>query len=168
MSGKSSIQPPKIHEHFGFQQIARLDAGPEIKLCVDEQILIMLSDLCAGGSGMVDVSEITLEKLSLFSDRFNVLVTIDAPLYGSVMIFNGRVLHRGGSYVEPEKIGNALGFPTYDHIVAEASRFWILDESGVRRVKCREEMAELLQQLQSRATRVSTTKPASVQSAANG
>jgi hypothetical protein len=127
----------------------------------------MLSDL-RGGTGMVDVSEITLEKLRLFSDRFNVLVTIDAPLYGSVMIFNGRVLHRGGSYVEAEKIGNALGFPTYEHILAEASRFWILDESGVRRVKCREEMAELLDQKQPRSSRVSSTKPTSIQSAANG
>ena len=104
---------------------------------------------------MVDVSEITLENLRLFSNRFNVLITIDAPLYGSVMIFNGRVLHRGGSYVEPDKIGNSLGFPTYEHVLAEASRFWILDESGVRRLKCREEIAELLEQSQSRSTRVS-------------
>jgi hypothetical protein len=104
---------------------------------------------------MVDVSEITLENLRLFSNRFNVLITIDAPLYGSVMIFNGRVLHRGGSYVEPEKIGNSLGFPPYEHVLAEASRFWILDESGVRRLKCREEIAELLEQSQARSTRVS-------------
>ena len=109
---------------------------------------------------MVDVSEITLEKLSLFSDRFNVLVTIDAPLYGSVMIFNGRVLHRGGSYVEPEKIGNSIGFPSYEQILAEATRFWIVDERGVRRLKQREEMAELIDQVQQRRSRSAQVKSA--------
>jgi hypothetical protein len=114
------------------------------------------------------VSEITLEKLCLFTDRSNILITIDAPLFGAVMIFNGRVIHRGGSYIETEKIGNSIGFPTYEHILAEASRFWIVDESGVRRVKCREEMAELLEHLPSRNGRANGAKPASVQSAANG
>ena len=51
---------------------------------------------------MVEVFEITLEKLCLLTNRSNTLITIDAPLFGSVMIFNGRVLHRGRSYVEPE------------------------------------------------------------------
>src|SRR5262245_12079813 len=104
---------------------------------------------------MVEVFEITLEKLCLLTNRSNTLITIDAPLFGSVMIFNGRVLHRGGSYVEPEKIGNAIGFPAYEQILAEASRFWIVEQTGIRRRKCRGEMAELLDQVQPRNTRVS-------------
>jgi hypothetical protein len=129
----------------------------------------MLSDLCCraldehrgsavttaatviGVRRMVDVSEITLEKLCLYTDRSNTLITIDAPLFGSLMIFNGRVLHRGGSYVELEKIGNSIGFPAYEQILAEASRFWIVDENGIRRRKCRDEMAALLEQAKSRA-----------------
>jgi hypothetical protein len=100
---------------------------------------------------MVEVSEITLEKLCLFTDRSNTLITIDAPLFGSLMIFNGRVLHRGGSYVELEKIGHSIGFPAYEQILAEASRFWIVDKNGIRRRKCREEMAELLDRVKPRA-----------------
>jgi hypothetical protein len=84
----------------------------------------------------------------LFSDQSNALVTIDAPLFGSVMVFNGRVLFKGTSYVEPEKIGNAIGFPAFEHIIAEASRFWIVDRNGIRRRKCREEMAVLLEQIE--------------------
>ena len=99
---------------------------------------------------MVEVSDITLEKLLLFTDRSNTLVTIDAPLFGSLMLFNGRVLLKGASYVEPEKIGNSIGFPSYEHILAEASRFWIVNENGIRRLKCREEMAELMEQIQAR------------------
>ena len=95
---------------------------------------------------MVELSEITLAKLQHFTDRSNILVTIDAPLFGSVMIFNGRVLSKGPLYVEPEKIGNSIGFPAYEQILAEASRFWIVDENGIRRRKCREEMAKLLEE----------------------
>jgi hypothetical protein len=109
---------------------------------------------------MVDVSEITLEKLCLFTDRSNVLITIDAPLFGSVMVFNGHVLYKGASYVEPEKIGNSIGFPAYEQILAEATRFWIVDESGVRRLKCREEMVELLEQVQPRSTHTIQVKSA--------
>ena len=94
---------------------------------------------------MLELSEISLEKLQQFTDRSNTLITIDAPLLGSVMIFNGRILSKGASYVEPEKIGNSVGFPAYEQIVAEASRFWIVNESGVRYRKCREEMAKLLE-----------------------
>jgi hypothetical protein len=133
------------------------------------RILIMLSDLCCralderrvsavataatviGVRRMVDVSEITLEKLCLYTDQSNTLITIDAPLFGSLMIFNGRVLHRGGSYVELEKIGTSIGFPAYEQILAEASRFWIVDENGIRRRKCRDEMAALLEQVKPRA-----------------
>jgi hypothetical protein len=126
----------------------------------------MLSDLClagnhdTGGNPMVDVSEITLDKLCLLTDRSNTLITVDAPLFGSVMIFNGRILHKGSSYVDPEKIGNSMGFPAYEHILAEASRFWIVDESGVRRLKCREEMLGLLEQVQRLSNRTTQMKSA--------
>jgi hypothetical protein len=103
--------------------------------------------LFAGRIPMVELSEITLEKLLQFTDRSSALITIDAPLFGSVMIFNGRVLSKGASYVEPEKIGNSIGFPAYEQILAEASRFWIVDENGIRRRKCREEMAKLLEEV---------------------
>jgi hypothetical protein len=96
---------------------------------------------------MVELSEITLEKVLQFTDSANRLITIDAPLFGSVMIFNGRILMKGPSYVEPEKIGNSIGFPAYEQILAEASRFWIVDEMGIRRLKCREEMAKLLEEI---------------------
>jgi hypothetical protein len=95
---------------------------------------------------MVELSEITLDKVFHFTNRSNSLITIDAPLFGSVMIFNGRILMKGASYVEPEKIGNSIGFPAYEQILAEASRFWIVDEMGIRRLKCREEMAKLLEE----------------------
>ena len=94
---------------------------------------------------MVELSEITLDKVLHFTNRSSTLITIDAPLFGSVMIFNGRVLMKGSSYVEPEKIGNSIGFPAYEQILAEARRFWIVNEMGVRRLKCREEMAKLLE-----------------------
>jgi hypothetical protein len=102
---------------------------------------------------MVELSEITLEKLRLFTDRSNTLITIDAPLFGSLMIFNGRVLAKSASYVEPEKIGNSIGFPAYEQVVAEASRFWIVDERGIRQRKGRGEMAELLEGSEPRMSR---------------
>ena len=104
---------------------------------------------------MVEVSEITLEHLRLFSNRSHMLITIDAPLFGSLMVFQGRILLKSASYVEPEKIGHSIGFPSYEHILAEASRFWIVDENGVRRRKCREEMAELLSAVSQRNSRPS-------------
>ena len=109
---------------------------------------------------MVDVSEITLEQVRLLTDRSNLLITVDAPLFGSVMIFNGRILYKGASYVEPEKIGNSIGFPSYEQILAEATRFWIVDERGVRRLKQREEMAELIDQVQQRRSRSAQVKSA--------
>ena len=96
---------------------------------------------------MVELWEITLEKLRTFSDRSNTLITIDAPLFGSVMIFNGRLLYKGAAYVEPEKIGQSIGFPAYEQIVAEATRFWILHETGIRKCKGREEMAKLIEEV---------------------
>ena len=93
------------------------------------------------------LSGITLEKLLAFSDRSGTLVTIDAPLFGSVMIMNGRLLNKGASFVEPGKIGRAIGFPAYEQVVAEATRFWIQHETGIRTRKCREEMAKLLEEI---------------------
>ena len=109
---------------------------------------------------MVEVAEITLEKLRLFTGRSNTLITIDAPLFGSLMIFNGRILAKGASYVDPEKIGNSVGFPAYEHVVAEASRFWIVDGIGVRQRKCREEMAQLLDDSDLRTSRIPQLKSA--------
>jgi hypothetical protein len=109
---------------------------------------------------MVEISEITLEKLRLFTDRSNTLITIDAPLFGSLMIFNGRILAKGASYVEPEKIGISIGFPAYEQVVAEASRFWIVDGNGVRSRKRREEMAQLLEESDTRMSRIPHIKSA--------
>jgi hypothetical protein len=120
----------------------------------------MLSDLSRKRIPMLEISEITLEKLRLFTDRSNTLITIDAPLFGSLMIFNGRVLSKGASYVEPGKIGSSIGFPAYEEVVAEASRFWIVDEKGIRRRKCREEMAKLLETSEPRKSRIPHMKSA--------
>jgi len=94
---------------------------------------------------LVVTSEITLEKLREFSDRTNTMITVDAPLFGSVMVLHGRVLNKG-SAVEPEKIGQANGFPPPEQIVAEAARFWILLANGIRERKDRSEMAKLLEE----------------------
>src|SRR5687768_11880113 len=96
------------------------------------------------GGPMVETSVITLEKLKSFSNQSNTLVTIDAPLFGSVMILNGRLLNKG-SAVDPEKIGLTIGFPPPDQIVTAASRFWIMNSGGKRECKNREEMAKLLE-----------------------
>jgi hypothetical protein len=109
---------------------------------------------------MVEISEITLERLRIFTGRSNTLITIDAPLFSSFMIFNGRVLEKGVSYIEPEKIGNSIGFPAYEQVIAGASRFWILDDRGVRRRKSRSEMAELLEKSENRMSRISQRKSA--------
>jgi hypothetical protein len=109
---------------------------------------------------MVELTEITLEELRLYSERSSTLITIDAPLFGCVMIFNGRILHRGGTYVEPHKIGNSIGFPSNEQILAEASRFWIVDENGVRQRKRREQIAELVEQVHPRPSRGSQGKSA--------
>ena len=93
---------------------------------------------------MLETSQITLERLRAYSQRTNTLVTVDAPLFGSVMLLHGRVLDKG-SAVEPEKIGQSTGFPPPEKIVAEATRFWILLANGVRERKSREDMASLLE-----------------------
>ena len=100
-----------------------------------------------GPAPAMEFSIITLEKLRAFSGRSSTFVTIDAPLFGSVMILNGRVLHKGSAYMEPAKIGRSIGFPSYEQIVAEASRFWIQQESGIRNRRGLEERAKLLDEL---------------------
>jgi hypothetical protein len=97
---------------------------------------------------MVELGEITLGKLRSFSDSTNTLVTIDAPLFGSVTILNGRVLSKGTDYVDPAKIGRSIGFPSFDNVVAEASRFWIQYESGIRKRVGRPEMLKLLEEFE--------------------
>ena len=100
----------------------------------------------AGRLRLVETSEITLDKLCAFSQRTLTLVTVDAPLFGSVMVLHGRVLNKG-SAVEPDKIGHSAGFPPPEQIVAGASRFWILLPNGIRERKSREEMAKLLEEM---------------------
>jgi hypothetical protein len=90
------------------------------------------------------MAEITLDQLRKFSSASTTMVTVDAPLFGVVMILNGQVVLRGSH--EGEKIGTSLGFPPQDQILAGASRFWIQDENGVRRRKTRDEMAKLLRE----------------------
>jgi hypothetical protein len=88
--------------------------------------------------------DITLEQLQAFSDRSCTLVTVDAPLFGVISIMHGRVLIRGAH--EANKVGASMGFPPHDQIIAEASRFWIQYDSGIRERKTREEMARLLRE----------------------
>ena len=88
--------------------------------------------------------DITLEQLQAFSDRSCTMVTVDAPLFGVINIMHGRVLIRGPH--EASKVGNTLGFPPHHQIIAEASRFWIQHDNGIRERKNREEMARLLRE----------------------
>jgi predicted GNAT superfamily acetyltransferase len=90
--------------------------------------------------------EITLENLRHFSDSSVTMVTVDAPLFGVVMIMHGQVIVRGSH--EADKVGASLGFPPRDQIIAEASRFWIQHANGVRERKNRDEMAKLLRDYQ--------------------
>jgi len=92
------------------------------------------------------MADITLEQLRRFSDASLTMITADAPLFGVVTILNGQVLERGAQ--RKEKVGNTIGFPAYDRIVAEASRFWIQQDNGVRHRKTRDEMVGLLRENQ--------------------
>jgi hypothetical protein len=92
------------------------------------------------------MADITLQELRSFSEASSTMVTADAPLFGVVMILHGRVLGRG-SY-EADKVGTTIGFPSREHVVLEASRFWIQSDDGVREVKTREGMAQLLREYQ--------------------
>ena len=90
--------------------------------------------------------EITLEQIRSFSDRSSTTVTVDAPLFGVVTIMHGRILIRGTH--EADKVGNSIGFPPRDEVIAEATRFWIQHTTGVRERKTREEMIRLLREHQ--------------------
>src|SRR6185503_2398160 len=90
--------------------------------------------------------DITLQDLRSFSEASSTMVTADAPLFGVVMILHGRVLGRG-SY-EADKVGSSIGFPSREHVVSEASRFWIQSDDGVRELKTRDDMAQLLREYQ--------------------
>jgi len=96
---------------------------------------------------MLEVSELSIEKVCAFSSQTQTLVTIDAPLYGSLMILDGKLLQRKPTV---KKFGTEVdrpGIPSTEEIVFEASRFWIQDRSGVRDCKNRQEMVELLEQI---------------------
>ena len=86
--------------------------------------------------------DISLENLQKFSDVSSTMITADAPLFGVVYVLRGRVLSRGTH--ESGKSGKSLGFPAHDRVVAEATRFWIQHDNGVRECKTRDEMASLL------------------------
>jgi len=92
------------------------------------------------------MADITLQDLRNFSKKSSTMVTADAPLFGVVMILHGRVLDRGSQ--ETESNGASIGFPSRDHVVAEASRFWIQNNDGTRQRKTRQEMAKLLREAQ--------------------
>jgi hypothetical protein len=92
------------------------------------------------------MSDITLEELRDFSEASSTLVTADAPLFGVVMFLHGRVLGRGAD--EAAKTGASMGYPPRDHVIAEASRFWIQSDDGIRELKTREQMANLLREYQ--------------------
>ena len=89
---------------------------------------------------------ITLQELRAYSEASATMVTVDAPLFGVVMILHGRVLDRGSH--EADHAGASIGFPPRDQIVAEASRFWIQTDDGIRERKTRDEMAKLLRDCQ--------------------
>ena len=92
------------------------------------------------------MADITLQELRDFSEASSSMVTADAPLFGVVMILHGRVLDRGSQ--EKEKVGVSIGFPPREQIVAEASRFWVQSDDGVRERRSRHEMAQLLREYQ--------------------
>ena len=92
------------------------------------------------------MADMTLQELREFSKASSTMITADAPLFGVVTILHGRVLDRGSQ--ETASTGASLGFPSREKIVAEASRFWIQSDEGIRERKTREQMAKLLQESQ--------------------
>jgi hypothetical protein len=92
------------------------------------------------------MADITLQDLRNFSKKSSTMITADAPLFGVVMILHGRVLERGPQ--EADAADASIGFPARDHVVAEASRFWIQKDDGTRARKTRQEMAKLLRESQ--------------------
>jgi hypothetical protein len=90
--------------------------------------------------------DITLKELRDFSEASSTMVTVDAPMFGVVMILHGRVLERGSH--EAEKVGASMGFPPREQIVAEASRFWVHNDNGLRECWTREQMSKMLREYQ--------------------
>ena len=95
---------------------------------------------------MVEVSAVSFEKLCVFSGQTQTLITADAPLFGSLLVLDGKVLKRK-SAVKGKKSETDSRLPSPESIVREASRFWIQDHKGVRDLKNREEMAALLEKI---------------------
>ena len=87
--------------------------------------------------------DISMDLLLAFSHHTCSMITVDAPLFGSFLIFNGRMTSRG-TIVEPDKIGQTIGYPAPERILVQAARFWILHSSGIRERKTRKEMAQIL------------------------
>src|SRR5262245_42076136 len=104
---------------------------------------LTIARICLCSTAMADI---TLQALRNFSKSSSTMVTADAPLFGVVMILHGRVLDRGSQ--EADHAGETTGFPDRDHVVAEASRFWIQNNDGTRARKTRQEMAKLLREAQ--------------------
>ena len=99
---------------------------------------------------MVEVSDVSLEKLCAFSSQTQTQITADAPLHGSLLLLDGKVLQRKSASKRGAKKGNtnkaSPGLASPESIVRQASRFWIQDRQGVRDRKSRQEMAQLLEQ----------------------
>ena len=92
------------------------------------------------------MADITLQELRDFSEASSTMVTADAPLFGVVMILHGRLMDRGSR--ESGKVGASIGFPPHEQVVAEASRFWVQSDDGLRERKSRSEMTQLLREYQ--------------------
>ena len=96
---------------------------------------------------MLEVTDISIEKICSFSKQTQTLVTVDAPLYGSLLILEGKVQKGKSSIKEPLPDDQPRGLPTPEEVVQEASRFWIQSRSGVRDRKNRDEMSQLLEDI---------------------
>lgn len=96
---------------------------------------------------MVNIPEISIKKICTFSSQTNTLVTIDAPLYGSLLVLEGKILNGKSTTKKQQVKTERTGIPSAEDIVREASRFWIQDRSGIRDRKNRQEMSELLEKI---------------------
>ncbi len=100
---------------------------------------------------MEEGSDVSLEKLCAFSSQTQTQITVDAPLYGTLLLLDGKVLKRKSAVKGGARKGNAgkqaPGKASPESIVGKASRFWIVGPSGVRDRKSRQEMTDLLKQI---------------------
>ena len=96
---------------------------------------------------MLEVTDVSIEKLCSFSKQTQTLITVDAPLYGSLLILEGKVLKGKSAAKNPQADDPPRGLPTPEEIVREASRFWIQARSGIRDHKNRDEMSQLLEDI---------------------